>query len=67
MMSTIKMITRHGNNSTNPRGIEIEELPFNLMRRRKKANRRPNTPFSRVAVSSTDGKAGALGRRLVMR
>lgn len=66
-MSTIRMITMHGNSSTNPSGIEIEELPFNLMRRRKKANRRPNTPFSRTAVSSTDGKAGALGRRLVMR
>lgn len=36
--SRIKTITRHGNSKTNPRGIEIDELPFNLILRRKKAN-----------------------------
>lgn len=42
----------------------MEELPFNRMRRRKKANRGELRPFSREA--SSKGRLGALGSRLVM-
>jgi hypothetical protein len=35
----IIIITRHGNNSTSPSGIETDELPLSRMRRRKKDNR----------------------------
>ena len=63
--SKMKTITRHGNSKTNPRGIEIDELPFNRMRRRKKANREGLRPFSRGA--SSIGRLGALGSRFVMR
>lgn len=43
----------------------MEELPFNRMRRRKKANRDEPWPFSRE--TSSKGRLGALGSRLVMR
>ena len=36
--SRMRTITRHGNSKTRPRGIEIEELPFRRILRRKKAN-----------------------------
>jgi hypothetical protein len=35
----IIMITRHGNRSTRPSGIETDELPLSRIRRRKKDNR----------------------------
>ena len=35
----IIIITRHGNRSTRPRGIETEELPFSRILRRKKDSR----------------------------
>ena len=63
--SRMKTITRHGNSNTNPRGIEIDELPFNRMRRRKNANREGLRPFSRGPSSM--GRLGALGSRFVMR
>jgi hypothetical protein len=63
--SRMKTITRHGNSKTNPRGIEIDELPFNRIRRRKKANREGLRPFSRGP--SSIGRLGALGSRFVMR
>jgi len=63
--SRMKTITRQGNSKTNPRGIEMDELPFNRMRRRKKANRGEAWPFSRE--TSSKGRLGALGSRLVMR
>lgn len=62
---SIKTITRHGNSNTNPRGIEMEELPFKRMRRRKKAKRWDPWPFSWEA--SSIGRLGALGSRLAMR
>lgn len=34
----IRMMTIHGKRRTAPRGMEMEELPFNRTRRRKKAN-----------------------------
>lgn len=63
--SRMKTITRHGNSKTNPRGIEMEELPFRRMRRLKKANRGELWPFSRE--TSSNGRLGAVGSRLVMR
>lgn len=63
--SRMKTITRHGNSNTNPRGIEMEELPFKRMRRRKKAKRPAERPFSRG--SSSIGRLGALGSLFVMR
>jgi hypothetical protein len=65
-ISTIRTITRHGNSKTNPSGIEIDELPFNLIRRLKKANRDTSLPFS-WETSSRDARAGADGRRLTIR
>jgi hypothetical protein len=60
------MITRHGNTKTNPSGIEMEELPFNRIRRLKKANLGKIWPFSRE-YSSRDGSAGADGKRFMIR
>lgn len=34
----INIMTIHGNKSTAPRGMDIFELPFSRIRRRKKAN-----------------------------
>lgn len=42
----------------------MEELPFNRMRRRKKANRAELWPFS--CEASSKGRLGALGSRLAM-
>lgn len=38
-ISTIKMIITHGNNNTKPNGIEMDELPRNRIRLRRKAKR----------------------------
>lgn len=62
----IRIITRHGNSKTKPSGIEMEELPFNRMRRLKKANLGRTWLFSREA-SSTDGSVGAEGKRFIIR
>lgn len=62
--SRISTITRHGNSKTRPRGIEIDELPFRRILRRKKANL-GWWPFSLGA--SSNGRLGALGSRFVMR
>ena len=61
----MKAITRQGNNKTNPRGIEMEELPFKRMRLRKKANLDEAWPFS--CETSSRGRLGALGSRFAMR
>ena len=52
----------HGNSRTNPNGIEIEELPFNRMRRRKKDNPGNAWAFS-FLISSKDGGFGDEGIR----
>lgn len=44
----------------------MEELPFNRIRRLKKANLGMTWPFSR-AWSSTDGSVGDEGRRFIIR
>lgn len=44
----------------------MEELPFNRMRRLKKANLGRTWLFSREA-SSTDGSVGAEGKRFIIR
>ena len=44
--TSIKTITIHGKRSTTLSGIEMEELPFNLIRRRKKDNRGVIRSFS---------------------
>lgn len=36
--TSMRIMTRHGNSRTRPRGNETVEFPFNRMRRRKKAN-----------------------------
>jgi hypothetical protein len=53
----------HGNSRTNPNGIEIDELPFNRMRRRKNENPGSAWAFS-LLKSSRDGKFGDEGIRL---
>jgi hypothetical protein len=62
----IRTITRHGNNKTNPKGIEMDEFPFSRIRRLKNANLGRDRPFSREK-SSIDGNAGAEGKRFVIR
>ena len=54
----------HGNSRTNPNGIEIEELPFNRMRRRKNDNPGSTWAFSSLN-SSRDGGLGDEGIRLM--
>jgi hypothetical protein len=39
MRTNINIMTIIGNNSTNPRGMEMEELPLSRIRREKRANR----------------------------
>lgn len=63
--SRIRTITRHGNSKTNPRGIEIEELPFNRILRLKKANLDRLRPFSRD--ESSRGRLGVEGSHFVTR
>lgn len=62
----MRIITRHGNNKTNPKGIEMEEFPFSRIRRLKNANLGRDRPFSREK-SSIDGSAGVEGKRFVIR
>jgi hypothetical protein len=56
--TSIKMITIHGKRRTTLNGIEMEELPFNLIRRRKKDNRGVIRSFS-----TSDGRLGEDGIR----
>jgi hypothetical protein len=49
--TSINIMTMHGNSRTMPRGIEIEELPFIRMRRRKKFNRGDSLSARRVRSS----------------
>lgn len=63
--SRMRTITRQGNSKTSPRGIEIDELPFRRILRRKKANLGWRRPFSLGA--SSNGRLGALGSRFVIR
>src|SRR5947199_910185 len=62
-MNRISNTTMHGNSRTNPNGIEIEELPFNRMRRRKNDNPGSAWAFS-FLISSKDGGFGDEGIRL---
>lgn len=62
----IRTITRHGNNKTKPRGIEIEEFPFRRILRRKKSNLGSTLPFSRDAASSS-GRLGEEGNCFAIR
>jgi hypothetical protein len=64
--STIRTITRHGNNKTKPKGTEIEEFRFSRIRRRKNANLGNTGPFS-LGNSSSDGIAAVDGRRFLIR
>ena len=62
--TTIRIMTRQGNNNTAPSGTEILELPFNRMRLLKKDNLGANRSFS-LLRSSRDGRAGVEGMRLM--
>src|SRR5271163_251935 len=62
-MTRISNTTMHGNSRTNPNGIEIGELPFNRMRRRKNDNPGSAWAFS-FLISSGDGGFGDEGIRL---
>ena len=62
-MMRISNTTMHGNSRTNPRGIEIEELPFNCIRRRKNDNPGDVWVFS-LLKPSRDGTSGEEGIRL---
>lgn len=55
----INMTTRLGNSNRKPRGIDMEEFPFSLIRRRKKDNRDTDFGFS-FFQSSTAGVEGKL-------
>jgi hypothetical protein len=55
--------TMHGNRSTKPSGIEMDEFPFSRIRRRKNDNRGKVRPFS-FLKSSRDGMFGVEGIRL---
>jgi len=57
----INIMTIHGNKRTSPKGIEMEELPFKRMRRRKKANRGESRSALRD-TSSREGRLGEFGR-----
>ena len=58
----IKIITMHGKRRTAPRGMEIEELPFNRIRRLKNANLGDILSFCRDR-SSGEGRLGEEGIR----
>jgi hypothetical protein len=59
----IRVTTMQGNSRTKPSGIEIDELPFIRIRRRKNDNRGKPRPLS-VLKSFRDGMLGAEGIRL---
>lgn len=63
--SKTKTITRQGKRSTNPSGIEIDELPFSRILRLKKANLETLRPFSRD--ESSRGRLGEEGSHFEMR
>lgn len=53
----------HGKRRTKPSGIDMDELPFIRIRRRKNDNRGKPRPFS-FLKSSRDGMLGVEGIRL---
>lgn len=57
-------MTMHGKRRTAPRGMEIEELPFSRIRRRKNANLGAIRSFCRDR-SSREGKLGEEGIRFM--
>ena len=67
--TSIKSTTMLGNRSTKPSGIEIEEFPFNRIRRRKRdrlGSRLDFSPFN-SSREGTFGDDGMLFRRLLMK
>jgi hypothetical protein len=62
----INTTTRLGKRSKNPRGIDIEEFPFNLMRLRKNDNLGEARAFS-FFQSSVVGTCGTVGTRFHIR
>jgi hypothetical protein len=58
----ISITTMHGKSSTKPSGMDIDELPFSRIRRRKKDNRGKVLPFS-LLKSSSEGRFGVDGIR----
>lgn len=58
--TSIRRITVMGNNKTTPSGMDIDEFPFNRIRRRRKANRGDNRVFER---SSSEGIFDLEGKR----
>lgn len=63
--SKMRMITRHGNNRTKPRGMDIDELPFRRILRFRKANLEKFRAFSREL--SSKGRFGVEGNRFEIR
>lgn len=63
--SRTRTITMHGNSKTKPRGMEMDELPFKRIRRRKKANLERLRPFSRE--ESSRGRLGEEGSHFEIR
>ena len=63
--SKIRTITRHGNSKTNPKGIEIDELPFKRILLLKNANLEMLRPFSRE--TSSTGRLGEEGSHFEIR
>jgi hypothetical protein len=62
----MRTTTMVGKRRTNPKGMEIEELPFSRMRRRKKDNLGSGLDFSDLK-SSSDGDGAVWGSALERR
>jgi hypothetical protein len=62
----IIIITRHGNRSTRPRGIETDELPFSRILRRKKDDRDEVFSWRRGKSSSLSRLSFEVGNLLVI-
>jgi hypothetical protein len=62
----IIIITRHGNRSTRPSGIETDELPLSRIRRRKKDNRGEVFSVWRERSSKLSRLSFEVGSLLVM-
>jgi len=62
----IIIITRHGNSSTRPRGIDTDELPFSRILRRKKDNRGEFFSARRGRSSSLSRLSFEVGSLLVI-
>jgi hypothetical protein len=62
----IIIITRHGNRSTRPSGIETDELPLSRIRRRKKDNRGDVFSVWRERSSNLSRLSFEVGSLLVM-